>query len=103
MPRETYYAAAAQIIPLLLVVLIFEARVFRESEDRFAYLILTIGVLVSLAGEASCVVALYFERDWFLVRMIVWAVIMWELVTIAVFGIPQRQRRRKPSWPARRS
>ena len=62
-----FYSAAAQIIPLLLILLGFQAQSFSNRLSNWAYWI----VLLAITGETCALVALYTEdTKWWVLNLL---------------------------------
>jgi hypothetical protein len=80
-----FYEAAAQIIPVLLLVLVFEARLFQllliQAKWR-DHLLVGLFFAAIAAGQTTCLVVLYVERDTMIAPVLVSGAIGLEGVAI---------------------
>lgn len=96
-----FFEAAAQIIPLLLILLAFQAQPFaRDQLSKWAYWI----VLIAFTGETAALVALYAEETGalFLTLVSLVLILLGALVFLAIVLAPSggllsmRQRASEP-------
>ncbi len=68
-----FYSTAAQIIPLFLILLGFQAKAFAPDRLRkWAYWIVTF----AMTGEACALTTLYTEETWLVNGLVVWLVLI---------------------------
>jgi hypothetical protein len=89
--HETFYTTAAQVIPLLLVVTVFEAR--RPGRlSPYLWWSLAIRAAFTFVGLLACILALYYEEDWSIARFLAVVAIALQIAHIAVHAFPPRQQ-----------
>lgn len=93
MKQQAFYEAAVQVIPLLLIVLAVEFRVFRHPvfvERRLDRALGLFTILLALAGEVIALSALDGRDPTGLEHHVVWSAITTQLLMIFIWIRPRR-------------
>jgi hypothetical protein len=79
MKGSGFYEAVAQILPILAILLLYEARVFRVAATGWPRAVMLLAFLVAAFAEARALYALWSEKRWaadyFLVTSPLWFLI----------------------------